>query len=150
MANSYLKVYVHYVFSTKNGEAFIHPDLEKQLWAYMASIAKSNQVHPILINGMPDHAHVLVSLPSTVTIATAIQKIKGSSSHWVSQNFSELSDFEWQIGYGAFSVSHYDLNKVIQYIKNQKEHHKIHSFREEYLHLLKENEVKYDEKYLWG
>jgi len=150
MANSFIKVYIHYVFSTKNGEPFINADLEKKLWAYMASIATANNIRPIIINGMEDHVHVLVSLPSTITIASAIQKIKGGSSHWVSKNSPELIDFEWQVGYGAFSVSHYDLDKTINYIKGQKEHHMESSFKDEYVHLLKENNIEYDEKYLWG
>ena len=150
MANSFLKVFIHYVFSTKNHEPFITSSLENKLWAYMASVAREIDVEPLIINGIEDHAHVLVSLPATITIAKAIQKIKGVSSLWVSKTFEEFSDFEWQVGYGAFSISHYDLNKTINYIKNQKEHHRTHSFKEEYIDLLKKNNIIYDEKYLWG
>ena len=150
MANSFLKVYIHYVFSTKNCEPFITPSFEKKLWAYMATIARDNNIESLIINGMEDHVHVLVSLPSTITIAHAIQQVKGISSLWVSRNFKELSEFEWQVGYGAFSISHYDLNKTINYIKKQKEHHKEYSFKKEYVHLLEENNIEYEEKYLWG
>ncbi len=150
MANSYLKVFIHYVFSTKNHEPFISPEIEQRLWAYMASAAREINVEPLIINGTKNHAHVLVSLPATVTIAQVIKKVKAVSSLWVSRTFEELSDFEWQIGYGAFSVSFYNLDTIFQYIKNQKEHHKEASFEEEYLHLFKENHIEYDEKYLWG
>ena len=150
MANSYLKVFIHYVFSTKNHEPFISSAIEQRLWAYMANVAREINVEPLIINGTKNHAHVLVSLPTTVTIAQVVKKIKGVSSLWVSRTFEELSDFEWQIGYGAFSVSSYNLDMMFQYIKNQKEHHKEASFEEEYLHLFKENHIEYDEKYLWG
>ncbi len=150
MANSYLKVYIHYVFSTKYREPLISPSFEKQLWAYMATIAREIHVEPIAINGTEDHVHVLVSLPSTVTIAQAIKKIKAVSSLWISKTFEELSAFEWQVGYGAFSISHYDLQKTIQYIKKQKEHHKVSNFEHEYIRLLEENNIEYERKYFLG
>jgi len=150
MANSYLQVYVHYVFSTKNREPLIDSRMENELWKYMVGVAKSNNINPVIINGTDDHVHVLVSLPSTITIAKAIQQIKGASSFWVNKYFDETTDFEWQVGYGAFSVAHSNLKTTISYIKNQKEHHKLHSFEDEYVELLKKNDVSYDEKYLWG
>lgn len=150
MANSYLQVYVHYVFSTKNREPFIDSRMEAKLWKYMAGVAKSNNLNPIIINGTENHAHVLVSLPSTITIAKAIQQIKGASSFWMNNNLDEISDFEWQVGYGAFSIAYTNLKNTITYIKNQKEHHKTQSFEKEYVELLQNYGVPYDEKYLWG
>lgn len=147
--SSFIRVYIHYVFSTKNREPFIVPDLEAKLWAYMGGVARKNNMVALIINGTEDHAHVLLSLPSTITIAKAIQVVKGGSSHWVHQTFPEFQDFEWQKGYGAFSVSHFDLNKTIDYIKNQKIHHANRSFKEEYLDLLKEHELDYEVRYLW-
>jgi REP element-mobilizing transposase RayT len=128
----------------------ILPSFEKQLWAYMAGISKEINVDPIIINGVEDHVHFLASLPATITIADVMQKVKGVSSLWVSRTFKNMTDFEWQVGYGAFSISHYDLKKTIKYIKNQKEHHKTDSFENEYIRLLKENDIDYDEKYLLG
>jgi putative transposase len=150
MANSYLKVYVHYVFSTKNREPMILSSFEKELWAYIAGVSREINVDPIIINGVEDHVHFLASMPSTITIAEVMKKVKAVSSLWVNQTFMNMTNFEWQVGYGAFSVSHYDLNKTIEYIKNQKEHHKIHSFENEYIRLLKENDIEYNEKYLLG
>ena len=146
MANTFIKVYVHYVFSTKNREPFINPGVEKRLWAYMASLAREIEVEPLAINGMEDHVHFLASLPATVTIADVMKKVKAVSSLWLSRTFEELADFEWQAGYGAFSISHYDLKKTIRYIKNQKEHHKNESFEDEIRGLLIKNNVKFDEK----
>ncbi len=150
MSNSYLKVYIHYVFSTKRREPLISPVFEKQLWAYMVTIAREINVEPLIINGVEDHVHMLVSIPSTITIAEVMKKIKAVSSLWISRTFKGFEDFEWQAGYGAFSISHYDLNKTIRYIKNQKEHHRKNSFEKEYIQLLKENQIEYDEKYLFG
>jgi REP element-mobilizing transposase RayT len=149
MAHSYLQVYIHYVFSTKNREPLIDPEIESELWRYMAGVAKSNQLPPILINGTEDHVHVLISLPSTTTIAKAIQQIKGASSYWMNSKLDENSNFKWQAGYGAFSVAQSNLKTTIAYIKNQKEHHKTQSFKEEYLELLAKNGVAYNRKDLW-
>ncbi len=150
MAHSYICVYIHYVFSTKNRQKFITPELEKRLWAYMGGIARENKMKALAIGGVEDHAHVLLSLPSTLSIAKAIQLIKGGSSTWVSKTFSEFKDFEWQEGYGAFSVSISHIEQTIAYISNQKEHHKKRTFREEYLALLKKHGIQYDERYVWG
>ena len=147
--SSFIRVYIHYVFSTKDREPYIVPELEERLWAYMGGIARKNNMVALIINGTEDHAHVLLSLPSTITIAKAIQVVKGGSSHWVHQTFPEFQDFEWQKGYGAFSVSHFDLHKTIAYIKNQKKHHAKQGFKEEYLELLDEHNFDYDVRYLW-
>ena len=147
--SSFIRVYIHYVFSTKDREPYIVPELEERLWEYMGGIARKNNMVALIINGTEDHAHVLLSLPSTITIAKAIQVVKGGSSHWVHQTFHEFQDFEWQKGYGAFSVSHFDLHKTIAYIKNQKKHHAKQGFKEEYLELLDEHNFDYDVRYLW-
>ena len=147
--SSFIRVYIHYVFSTKGREPYIVPELEKRLWTYMGGIARNNNMQALAINGTEDHTHVLLSLPSTITIAKAIQLVKGGSSHWVHQSFPEYQDFEWQKGYGAFSVSHYDIQKTINYIKNQKKHHAKQGFKEEYLKLLDEHNIEYDVRYLW-
>ena len=147
--SSFVKVYVHYVFSTKYREPYIVPELENQLWAYMGGIARNNNMEAIAINGTEDHAHVLLSLPSTITIAHAIQLVKGASSNWVHETFREYQDFEWQKGYGAFIISHYDLQKTINYIKNQRKHHQTQNYKSEFLGLLKKYDLDYDERYIW-
>ena len=147
--SSFIRVYIHYVFSTKNHEAFIVPELEARLWAYMGAIARDNNMKALAINGTEDHAHVLLSMPSTITIAKAIQMVKGGSSHWVHETFPEFQDFEWQKGYGAFSVSHFDVDRIIAYIKNQKRHHSSEDSKTEFLDLLDTHEMDYDIKYIW-
>ena len=150
MAHSYISAYIHYIFSTKNRQKIIKPELEERLWPYMGGIARENKMKALAIGGDEDHAHVFLSLPSTLSISKAIQLIKGASSTWVSKTFDEFKDFQWQEGYGAFSVSISHIENTINYINNQKEHHKKQTFQEEYLMILKNHGVEYDEQYLWG
>ena len=116
----------------------------------MGGIARENKMKALAIGGDEEHAHVFLSLPSTLSISKAIQLIKGGSSTWVSKTFDEFKDFQWQEGYGAFSVSISHIENTINYINNQKEHHKKQTFQEEYLMILKKHGVEYDEQYLWG
>ncbi|MDZ7305284.1 MAG: IS200/IS605 family transposase [candidate division KSB1 bacterium] len=150
MAHSYVSIMVHYVFSTKNRQKIITPDLEERLWPYMGGIARENNMKALAIGGVEDHAHVLLSLPSTLSIAKAIQLIKGGSSKWVSETFPTHRDFEWQEGYGAFSVSISHVNDTIIYINNQHEHHRKETFEEEYRAILKKHGIEYDERYVFG
>jgi putative transposase len=150
MAHSYVSIIIHYAFSTKNREKIISPEIQGRLWAYMGGIARENNMKALSIGGVEDHAHVLLSLPATISIAKAIQLIKGGSSKWIHDTFPSLKSFAWQVGYGAFSVSISRVNKTINYIKNQKEHHRRKAFEEEYLAFLKKHSIEYDEKYIWG
>src|ERR1700722_11815216 len=102
----------------------------------------------VAIGGVEDHAHMLLSLPPTVSPAKALQLIKGGSSKWVHDTFPEHRLFEWQEKYGAFSVSVSQLDKTAQYIRGQPEHHRKVSFQEEFMMLLKKHRVEYDERYL--
>jgi len=103
----------------------------------------------IEIGGVPDHVHILLSLPSTISIAKALQLIKGGSSKWVHGTFPEHRLFGWQVKYGAFGVSVSLLDKTIQYIQTQEDHHRKMTFQEEFLALLKKQRIDYDERYLW-
>ena len=103
----------------------------------------------IEIGGMPDHVHVLLSLPPTLSIAKALQLIKGGSSKWVHDTFPEDRLFRWQTKYGAFGVSVSQLDRTIQYIKDQEKHHQKMTFQEEFLAFLKKHRIAYDERYLW-
>ena len=150
MANSYAKIIIHFIFSTKNRQPLITKDSAEPLWSYMAGIAKENKMIPLAIGGMPDHAHVCVVIPPVLSVSKAVQFIKGGSSAWVHEKFSELEKFKWQEGYSAFSVGQSTLEKTIAYIHNQKIHHAQTSFQEEYRQFLERFKVQFDEKYLWG
>jgi REP element-mobilizing transposase RayT len=146
---SYISSCFHCVFSTKERQPLIPPELQERLWPYLGGIARENQMTAIEIGGVADHVHILLSLPSTLSLAKALQLIKGGSSKWVHDTFPEHRLFGWQVKYGAFSVSVSQLDKTIQYIKNQVEHHRKMTFQEEFLALLKKHRIAYDERYLW-
>jgi putative transposase len=146
---SYISSYHHCVFSTKERRPFITPALRERLWPYPGGIARENKMKAIEIGGMPDHVHVLLSTPSTLSMAKALQLIKGGSAKWVHENFPEHRLFAWQVKYAAFSVSVSQLDKIVGYIKTQETHHKKITFQEEFLALLKKLNVAFDERYLW-
>jgi putative transposase len=149
MANTYTSVPVHYVFSTKNRMPVLSQQIRERLWPYMGGIARENGILARAVGGADDHAHLLITLPTTITIAKGIQLIKGGSSKWLRETFPELHDFAWQEGYGAFGICISHIPKTIAYIAEQEEHHRKKSFQEEYLGFLKKHEIKYDERYLW-
>ena len=146
---SYISSYFHCVFSTKERQPLIPPDLRERLWPFLGGIARQNRMKALEVGGMSDHIHVLLLLPPTLSIAQALQLIKGGSSKWVHDTFPKHRLFKWQIKYGAFCVSVSLLDKTIQYIKNQERHHKKMTFQEEFLALLKKHRIAYDERYLW-
>ena len=124
--------------------------VQERLWPFLGGIARQNKMKALEIGGMPDHVHLLLSLPPSVPIAKAMQLIKGGSSGWVHKTFPEHWRFEWQEQYGAFSTSASRLDATIQYIKDQAEHHRKLTFQEEFLVLLKRHGIAFDERYLWG
>jgi putative transposase len=149
MGHSYISNLVHYVFSTEGRQKLITPDLEERLWPYMAGIARKNKMKTLSIGGMSDHIHMLVSLPSMMSMAKGVQLIKGGSSKWVHDTFREHSKFGWQEGYGGFSIGISQVQTTVEYIQNQKEHHKKKDFKQEFLSFLKKHDVEYDPRYIW-
>jgi putative transposase len=139
---------VHFVFSTKGRRRQIPERLQPTMWSFLATVSRQKRMMPIAVGGMDDHAHILVALPSDLDLAKAAQAIKGNSSHWFRRE--HVKDFAWQQGYGAFSVSHSQLEKTKQYVLNQKEHHKKLDFASEFRALLKKHGIEYDERYLLG
>lgn len=115
----------------------------------MGGIARENNMKALAIGGVEDHVHLLISLPPVLSIAKAIQLIKGASSKWVHDTFPEYQHFKWQSGYGAFSVSLSQADKIVAYINRQKEHHRKKKFQEEYIAYLKKHGIEYDEKDVW-
>ena len=140
---------MHCTFSTKGRYPFIDGELELRLWPYIGGIARENRMKALAIGGTTDHLHALLSLPSAMSFAKAVQLIKGGSSKWVHDAFSRYKKFEWQEGYGAFSVSASKASRTIKYIQDQKEHHRKRTFEEEFLDLLDKHEVEYDSRYVF-
>ena len=149
MANTYSSINIHYVFSTKNRVPVLTENMRERLWAFMGGIARENRMTARCIGGVTDHVHLLISMPTTVSVAKGVQAIKGGSSKWVHETFPELHDFSWQEGYGAFSVSKSHLDETIVYIRSQAEHHRHKSFQDEYRAFLQKHEIAFDERFLW-
>jgi putative transposase len=115
----------------------------------MGGIAREHNMVAKAIGGVEDHAHLLISLPATISLAKGVQLIKAGSSKWLHETFPALHDFAWQEGYGVFGVCISHIPKTIAYIAGQEEHHQHKSFQEEYIEFLKKHDIKYDERYLW-
>ena len=150
MAHTYTNCLVHYVFSTKDRRNLLSQDLRERLWPYLGGIAQQNEMKALAVGGTDNHVHILLSLPATVSIAKAIQLVKGGSSKWIHDNFPMHANFAWQEGYGAFSISVSGLADTIAYIERQEERHQTRTFEEEYVAFLKKHGLEYDERYVWG
>ena len=150
MGHSYVSTLVHCVFSTMDRRRMISGDLRERLWAFVGGIARKNGMKALAVGGTADHIHVLLSLPATLTVAKAIQLIKGGSSKWVHDMFPEHRHFNWQDGYGAFSISISHVEETVAYIRTQDKHHRRRSFEEEFLAFLKKHGIEYDERYVLG
>jgi REP element-mobilizing transposase RayT len=140
---------VQFVFAVKYRNGLIIPSLKEELYQYISGIIKHHNHKLLAINGMPDHIHIFIGMRPTQSISDLMQDIKGSSSKWINEKKFLKVKFEWQEGYGAFSYSKSQVDNVINYIKNQEQHHKKESFRDEYLNFLNRFEVDYDEKYIF-
>ena len=147
MGHSYVQNLVHCVYSTEGRRNLIKPELQERLWAFKGSIAKQKDIHLISAGGTANHAHILIALQASLTLAKALQIIKAYSSRWMAE---QGVNFKWQEGYGAFSVSPSQLQTVVDYIRNQAKHHARRSFEEEFLFLLKSSGVDYDPRYVFG
>jgi putative transposase len=149
MPQSLSAVYVHIVFCVKRREPLILPTIELELHAYLGAIFRECESPALRIGGTSDHVHILCSLSRTQTIADVIEEAKKRSSKWLKSKDAAFRLFQWQAGYGAFSVSGSGVAAVCEYIRNQREHHQKRSFEEEYRVLLKKYGVAYDERYVW-
>lgn len=151
MSQSIAKVAIHIVFSTKNRKPWLQSSkLRDQLFAYMATILRNNVDSPaILINGVEDHIHALCLLSRKFAIMKVIQEAKTETSKWVKKQSHETSNFTWQGGYGAFSVSESNIPQVKDYIQNQEEHHRHMTFQDEFRELCQRHGIELDERYAW-
>ena len=149
MANTYTSLQYRFIFSTKNREPWIASEIEGRVWSYIGGIARKHKMTALQVGGVEDHIHALILAPPTLAPSQIAQFLKGDSSKWIHEEFSRMRAFEWQDGYGAFTVSRSQIPEVIEYIKNQHAHHRNKTFQEEYLELLQKHRVDYDERYLW-
>jgi putative transposase len=146
--STYTQIYYHIVFSTKDRVPALVADKRDGLFRYIWGILKNLNCHLYRINGVEDHVHILTSLHPTACVSDLVKAVKTGAAKWIKENSLFPAFTHWQDGYGAFTVSHDDKDAVIEYIKNQEEHHKRVSFREEFREMLVKFGVQFDERYL--
>jgi len=149
MPNTYTQLYIHCVFAVKYRNALISHTWEERLHQYITGILQNNGHKLLAVNSMPDHLHLFVGLNPKQSISDMMRLVKGDSSEFINKERFTVSKFYWQEGYGAFSNSRSQIDSVVKYIMNQKQHHSKKKFKEEYLNILKDYAVEYDEKYIF-
>ncbi|MBL7731080.1 MAG: IS200/IS605 family transposase [Chitinophagaceae bacterium] len=149
MANTYSQLSIQVVFAVKRRENIIVQPWRDDLHKYISGIIKAEGAKPLAAGGWMDHVHIFFGLPVTARICDLVGKVKANSSRWINDNRLVAGRFEWQSGYAAFSYAKSQRDSVIRYIMEQERHHGGESFKEEYLNLLKEFDIAYDEKYLF-
>jgi putative transposase len=149
MPNTYTQIHLHLIFAVQNRMSLIQDSWAENLYQYITGIVQTNKHKMIIINGMPDHLHIVIGMRPSQSLSDLMQDIKGSSSKWINDNKLVAGKFQWQEGYSAFSYNKSSLLKLIEYVKNQKIHHQKKTFLQEYKEFLDLFEVEYDERYLF-
>ena len=149
MPSTLTNLLAHIVFSTKGREPVISEEFRKRLYAYIGGIIRSEGAESLSIGGTEDHIHLVIKISSSHALSDIVRKIKANSSKWINENHFLRGKFSWQNGYGGFSVSASQLDRVRRYIETQAEHHKTRTFKEELTEILEKHGVEFEPKYLW-
>jgi len=149
MSQSLSNVLIHLIYSTKDREPLLVEQIRDELHRYKAAILKELHSPAVLINSVEDHVHILLALARTESVSHVVEQSKTGTSKWLKTKGNNLSQFYWQSGYAAFSVSQSNVDAVVKYIGNQREHHRRKTFQEEYRDFLARHQIPYDEKYAW-
>ena len=149
MANTDTQCYFHIIFAVKNRNTLVQKEWKDELEKYITGIIQNNGHKLLAIFANPDHIHSFIGYNVNQLIPQLVEKIKTSSNSWINEKRLSNFHFEWQNGYGAFTHSRSQIDNVVKYILNQEEHHKKKSFKDEYLKILKQNSIEYNEKYLF-
>jgi REP element-mobilizing transposase RayT len=150
MPQSLARIYLHIVFSTKGRRPFlISPEVRQQLYAYLVGIGKKQGCFVQSVGGVEDHVHLLCRMSRTISLSAFIAELKRDSSIWIKTTKDGPTEFQWQDGYGAFSISPSHVEPLTRYIENQEEHHREVSFQDEFRNLLQKYQIEFDERYLW-
>jgi len=149
MAQSLSKLFVHIVFHTKYNKKLIKNEIKNELYAYIGAIIKDNDSIPIIINGTEDHVHILCVMSKNIALSKLVELVKKNSSRWIKTKGDYYSNFSWQNGYAGFSVNASDYDEIKNYILYQEVHHKKFEFKEEYIELLNQNGIDYNQDFLW-
>jgi REP element-mobilizing transposase RayT len=149
MPGTFSQIYIQIVFAVKGRENMIAHSIEEEIYKYISGIIEGKEQKSLAVNGMPDHIHLLVGLKPSMRISDLVRDVKNNSCNFINDHHWFKQSFHWQEGYGAFSYSQSNFGNVINYIKNQKEHHRKRTFKYEYLQLLKKFQIPFQEKYLF-
>ena len=149
MANTYHQIYLQTVFAVKYRNAVISKEWKSKLLGVIGNLINETNCKTIIVNGVEDHVHCFFGLRPAVSVSELMKTVKAKSSKYVNDNRLTPSRFEWQEGYGVFSYNQSQVDAVYKYIQNQEIHHQKQSFRDEYLEILKEFKINYDEQYIF-
>jgi len=150
MSQSLSRLWTHLIFSTKHRFPFLRePQIRQDMHAYLAKVLRSHDCETLIVGGTSDHMHALFDLSRKFSIATIVKEIKRTYSAWVKEISPSCRKFHWQNGYGAFSVSQSDVDRVYRYIERQEQHHRRVTFQDEFRSFLKKYRIEYDERYVW-
>ena len=149
MANTYTQLYIQIVIVVKGRHCLIPNDKKENLYKYITGIIQNKKHKLISINGISNHIHFLIGLNPSEALSELVKEVKRCSTNFINEQKWLRSKFSWQKGFGGFSYSRSQLDKVVKYIENQEEHHKKRIFREEYIEMLKKFKVKFDDKYIF-
>jgi REP-associated tyrosine transposase len=147
--STYSQIYIQIIFAVKGRDSLIHRDWEEKVFKYITGIVQNKEQKMLAINGMPNHIHFLIGMKPSCCLSDLVREIKKSSNSFINENKLSEFKFSWQEGFGAFSYSHTQLDNVIAYIMNQKEHHRKKTFKEEYIDFLDQFKVDYNDRYLF-
>jgi putative transposase len=148
MPSTHVSLHYHLVFSTKDRVPSINTDVRDRVHAYLGGVVRGLNGIALEVGGVADHVHLLVGLKTTHCLADVMRTLKGDSSRWIHDEL-RMPKFEWQEGYGAFTVSASNVPAVREYVRNQEQHHRKRSFQDEYREFLAKHEIEFDERYLW-
>lgn len=149
MSGTFSQIYIQLVFAVKGRNCLISNLWEEELYKYITGIVRNKEQKMLAINGMPDHVHLFIGMKPSCCLSDLVREIKKSSNDFINEKKFTNFKFQWQEGYGAFSYSHSNLDNVIKYVMNQKEHHKVLSFKEEYIEFLQKFEIEFKDEYLF-
>jgi REP element-mobilizing transposase RayT len=149
MANTYSQLYIHLVFAVEHRDRLIHSSFKDELMKYITGTVKKKGNKLLAVNTMADHIHIFLGLNPKNAISDLVKDVKVSSTDFINEKKWVKGKFHWQEGYGAFSYSHSQIDKVVKYIINQEKHHRKTSFKDEYIKMLKTFDVKYEDLYLF-
>ncbi|MFV5684897.1 IS200/IS605 family transposase [Flavobacterium sp. GB2R13] len=149
MSGTFSQIYIQIVFAVKGRQSLINNSWEEELYKYITGIVQNKGQKMLAINGMPDHIHIFIGMKPSCCLSDLVREVKKSSNEFIKDKKFCSRIFSWQEGYGAFSYSHSALDNVIAYIMDQKEHHHVKTFEEEYLNMLKIFEIEFKDEYLF-